>query len=165
MGGDTRVIDSESFMFLSFEPVNCCQISENFLFSSVPHRAGGCQLYCPAHLCAVTQYLPCFCGSSASGWHHFGNHRLVTALDISVTGYTYERKDSAAAFASGGESPKLLDVFSKPSFLPSCLCGSQHFWFDDHSWLHQHPQLQTETGSLASSLLALDWRTQLKPSQ
>lgn len=107
---------------------------------------------------AVRQCLPCFCGGSASSWHHFGNHRLVTAPDIYVTGYTCQRKVSDKVFASGGESPKSLDAFSKRSFLPSCLCGSQYFWFEDHCRLHQHPQYLTEIVSLASSLLALDWR-------
>jgi len=33
LGGDNRVTDSGSFMFLSFGPMNCCQLSDSFPFS------------------------------------------------------------------------------------------------------------------------------------
>lgn len=170
LGGDTQIIDSGSFMFFSFGPMKCCQLSASFPFSHLRVLTELAVASVIARRSSEGGYteLTLLCGGSASGWHHFGNHQLVMAPDIYVAGYMCQRKDSDIVLTSRGESPKSLDDFSNPSFLPSCLCGSQYFWVEDHSWLHQHPQYLTGIGSLVSSLLALDWRymeTQIQPER
>lgn len=61
LGGDTRVTDTGSVTFLSFGPMNCCQVSDSFPFS---------------YLCVLTELAI----ASFISWH--GSEGSYTALTL-----------------------------------------------------------------------------------